>query len=177
MNIISLYSAIRRRVIVLFYRLLGVQLGAGSLLGRNVNIPRNFRSIRLGSNTYLDDYCALLSYTVNGRQGSIQIGDRVYINRFAVIDCIEEIRIGDDSKIGPSVFITDHDFIIQKGAPPDVNKLVSSPVRIGANVLIGANAVILKGVNIGDNAIIAAGAVVTKDIPAGVTAKGVPAVY
>lgn len=49
------------------------------------------------------------------------------------------------------------------------------PVKIGNNVWIGDNAIILPGVNIGDGAIIAANAVVTHSIPSGVIAGGNPA--
>jgi len=48
-------------------------------------------------------------------------------------------------------------------------------VRIGEEVLVGANAVILEGITIGDRAVVGAGAVVTKDVPAGATVVGVPA--
>ena len=47
-------------------------------------------------------------------------------------------------------------------------------VHIGANVWIGAGAVILPGVTIGENTVIGAGSVVTKDIPAGVVAVDNP---
>lgn len=42
----------------------------------------------------------------------------------------------------------------------------TSPVRIGDNVWLGANVVVLKGVTIGDNAVVAANSVVPKDVPA-----------
>lgn len=48
-------------------------------------------------------------------------------------------------------------------------------VRIGNDVWIGANAVILPGVTIGDGAVIAAGAVVTKDVQPYSVCGGVPA--
>ena len=51
----------------------------------------------------------------------------------------------------------------------------ATPVTVGDNVMIGANAVILEGVRVGDNAVIAAGAVVTQDVPSGAVAAGVPA--
>ncbi len=51
----------------------------------------------------------------------------------------------------------------------------ASPVTLGDNVLVGANAVILEGVQIGDNAVVAAGSIVTKDVPANVVVGGVPA--
>ena len=51
----------------------------------------------------------------------------------------------------------------------------AQPVKIGKNVLIGANAVVLEGVQVGDHAVVAAGAVVTKDVPANSVVAGVPA--
>lgn len=46
--------------------------------------------------------------------------------------------------------------------------------RIGNDVWIGANVIVLDGVKVGDGAIIAAGAVVTKDVPAYAVVAGVP---
>lgn len=51
----------------------------------------------------------------------------------------------------------------------------NSKVRIGNDVWIGANAVILPGVTVGDGAVIAAGAVVTKDVKPYSIVGGVPA--
>ena len=48
------------------------------------------------------------------------------------------------------------------------------PIRIGDNVWIGANAVILPGVQIGSNVIIGAGSVVTDNIPGDSIAVGNP---
>lgn len=51
---------------------------------------------------------------------------------------------------------------------------VSEPIRIGDNVFIYANCVILPGVQIGDNVTVGAGSVVTKDIPSNSIAVGNP---
>ena len=48
------------------------------------------------------------------------------------------------------------------------------PIRIGDNVWIGANAVILPGVQIGSNVIVGAGSVVAKSIPDNTIAAGNP---
>lgn len=48
-------------------------------------------------------------------------------------------------------------------------------IKIGDNVYIGQNALIMPGVTIGSNVIIGAGAVVTRNIPDNVVAVGVPA--
>ncbi|MGB6083988.1 acyltransferase [Moheibacter sp.] len=48
------------------------------------------------------------------------------------------------------------------------------PIRIGNNVFIGANSVILPGIQIGNNVVIGAGSVVAKDIPSNSIAVGNP---
>lgn len=48
---------------------------------------------------------------------------------------------------------------------------------LGDEVYVGAGARILGGVSVGDRARIGANAVVVKDVPAGVTAVGIPAQY
>lgn len=49
------------------------------------------------------------------------------------------------------------------------------PAKIGNDVWLGANVVVLRGVTIGDGCIVAAGAVVTKDLPPYSIAGGIPA--
>jgi acetyltransferase-like isoleucine patch superfamily enzyme len=54
--------------------------------------------------------------------------------------------------------------------------VIAQPIRVGRDVWIGANAIILAGVTIGDGAVVAAGAVVRRDVPAYTVVAGVPAV-
>lgn len=51
---------------------------------------------------------------------------------------------------------------------------ICDPIRIGNNVFIGANSVVLPGVQIGDNVVIGAGSVVCKNIPSDSIAVGNP---
>ena len=51
----------------------------------------------------------------------------------------------------------------------------ADPVRIGDNVLVGANAVVIEGVQVGNGSVVAAGAIVTQDVPENVVVAGVPA--
>ena len=51
----------------------------------------------------------------------------------------------------------------------------AEPVRVGDNVLIGANAVVIEGIQIGSGSVVAAGAIVTQDVPENVVVAGVPA--
>lgn len=85
--------------------------------------------------------------------------------------------------------VTTHQFLFSSWRYPELDKLLphdkqkdvfdkyiaSKKTKIGNDVWVGQNAVIMAGVNIGDGAVIGAGAVVTKDIPDYAIAVGVPA--
>jgi len=81
------------------------------------------------------------------------------------------IVIGHNLRMGPGVGLVsaDHD-------PDDYDHWrPSDPIRIGDNVWIGMNSVVLPGVNIGSNVVIGANSVVVKDIPDNCIACGNPA--
>jgi len=87
------------------------------------------------------------------------------------IQAMNGIIFGDNVHIGPGVGIisANHD-------PKNLDRhLKAPPIKIGNNVWIGMNSVILPGVKIGDNVIIGAGSVVTKDLPNNCVAAGNPA--
>ncbi|MDR0531259.1 MAG: sugar O-acetyltransferase [Oscillospiraceae bacterium] len=84
-----------------------------------------------------------------------------------------EIHIGDNCMFAPNVVLA------TAGHPilPELRRKKAqyqAPVRIGSNVWIGANAVVMPGVTVGDNSVIGAGSIVTKDIPPDVVAVGNP---
>lgn len=87
------------------------------------------------------------------------------------------VNIGDHVEITNGVQIITHDGALwvlrekERFKKTDIIK----PVRIGDNVFIGVNSVILGGVSIGSNVIIGAGSVVNRDIPDNVVAAGIPA--
>lgn len=112
-----------------------------------------------------------------GGGGKLTIGERVFVNHYAVIDCHFEMEIGDDVMIGPHAYLGDfdHDVSITEGADIGRQQLRYAPVKVGHHVWIGANAVVLKGVTIGDGAVVAAGAVVTHHVPPMAIVGGVPA--
>ncbi len=93
--------------------------------------------------------------------GTLTIGAGTFFNSNCSITCLEKIEIGDYCAIANNVVIVDHDHNY-KGIGE--KKFLSAPIRIGSNVWIGANCVILKGSVIGDNSVIAAGSVVNCEV-------------
>lgn len=88
--------------------------------------------------------------------GALSIGDKCFFNTQVSITCLERITIGDRCQIANNVVIVDHDHDYEAGW----GHYKTSPVKIGNDVWIGANVVILRGSVIGDQAVIAAGSVV-----------------
>lgn len=108
----------------------------------------------------------------NGK--NIHVGEEFSANYNVTILDIAPVHIGDYCMIGPNVLITTvgHPHSQMKRR----NKIAQAwPVKIGDDVWIGGNAIILPGVTIGNNVIIAAGAVVTKDVPDNCVVGGIPA--
>lgn len=104
------------------------------------------------------------------RRGGV-VGERckIYTNKIDLAHA-NLLTIGDDCTISDARILL-HDASTVRG----LNYSKIGRVKIGNEVFIGADAVILPNVEIGDHVIIAAGAVVTKDIPADSVAAGNPA--
>lgn len=108
--------------------------------------------------------------------GSIRLADRVWIGPYVVIYGHGGVEIGEWSMVSMHATIVSSNHSI-----PGMDRRmrwendVLLPTKIGRDVWIGANAVILGGVTIGDGAVVAAGAVVTKDVERGAIVAGNPA--
>ena len=109
-------------------------------------------------------------YTDCGK--NISIGKNVFINSGCHFQDQGGIILGDGVLIGHNVTLAtlNHGF-----SPEDRGTLYPAPIRLGKNVWIGSNSVIVPGVTIGNNAIVAAGSVVNKDILPNMIVGGNPA--
>lgn len=108
--------------------------------------------------------------------GVPQIGDDVWIGAFTVIDGSGGLSIGHGCDIAAGAQIYTHSTVARcvSDRARDIDR---ASTRIGRNVHVGANAVILMGAEIGDHSIVAAGAVVREGTvaPAYSALVGVPA--
>jgi acetyltransferase-like isoleucine patch superfamily enzyme len=84
------------------------------------------------------------------------------------------IKIGDNVTITRGVSFVNHDggVALFRSEFPGLN--VYGKIKIGNNVFIGINTIILPNVTIGDNVVIGAGSIVNKDIIDNVVVAGVP---
>ena len=104
---------------------------------------------------------------------NIQLGAAVFLNFNCVVLDVVPVTIGDRTQIASAVQILAADH------PTDLGLRRSGvengrPVTIGADVWIGAGAILCPGVKVGDGSVIGAGSVVTGDIQPGVVAFGNP---
>lgn len=128
-----------------------------------------YRQFRLG------DYSVVESFScINNAVGDVVIGDHTRIGLHNTV--IGPVTIGSHVNLAQGITITalNHNFSdTQKRI--DEQGVNTTPVNIGNDIWIGANAVVLPGVTIGDHSVVAAGAVVTKDVPSHSLVAGVPA--
>jgi len=107
----------------------------------------------------------------------VTIGKNCMISLGAKLDCGGgRMIIGDGCTITHGCIILAHDRakrVINRKDNPGYKTV--GTVRLGNNVFVGVNSVILRDVTIGDDSIIGAGSVVTKDVPPNVVVAGNPA--
>jgi acetyltransferase-like isoleucine patch superfamily enzyme len=111
-------------------------------------------------------FCARNFVTFN-ITGTFETEENVFVNAYTSINVRERLSIGRGTLIGEGVRIYDHDHDFRDSKHSiSMSGFKCAPIRIGRDVWLGSNAVILRGVTIGNDAVVAAGAVVNCDVPA-----------
>ena len=109
----------------------------------------------------------------------IRWGEDVWVGYFCLIDGSAGLEIGNKVTISSGAHIYTHDssdyryYDLEKD-PENGTHIKRAPVKIGNNVQIGANSIVLPGVMIGNNVIVGALTLVNKDIPDNSIAVGSP---
>ncbi len=112
------------------------------------------------------------------RKCGVKIGDNCEI--YSTVNFGSEpylISIGNHVRITHGCRFITHDggVWVLRELKKDSSLDLFGEIKIGNNVHIGMDTVIMPGITVGDNCIIGCGAVVTKDIPSGEIWGGVPA--
>jgi len=108
----------------------------------------------------------------------IKIGAYSYIGARCSLwagDSVGRVTLGHHALLGPDVFITASNHRLEPGTPIMDQAMDERDVVIGADVWLGAWAVVGAGVEIGDGSVVAAHSFVTRSIPPGSIAGGNPA--
>lgn len=115
---------------------------------------------------------------------NVHIGATSFVNANCVFLDSAEIRIGANALIAPGVQLVtaEHPLRAADRIVPMTERVPgrspyrthARPITIGADVWIGAGAIVLPGVSIGDGVTIGAGSLVTSHIPAHTLAFGQP---
>lgn len=103
---------------------------------------------------------------------NIHLGRNVFFNYNCVVLDVCAVHVGDFTMFASGVQILTplHPLDAMQRREREYGK----PVHIGADVWVGAGALILPGVRIGSRSVIGAGSVVTRDVPDDVVAVGNP---
>jgi acetyltransferase-like isoleucine patch superfamily enzyme len=157
----------------LWYVMLGMKVGKSTVLSKiHITWPNQ---VEIGKDCILERNITLKCDGIWKSRTSIRIGNRVFIGSGCEFNIRESIEIGDNSLIASGCRFIDHDHGIGLELPMNKQHGPEKPIKIGADVWLGCNVVVLKGVAIEDGAIVAAGAIVTKSIQQYEIWAGVPA--
>lgn len=113
---------------------------------------------------------------VEARGGYVEIGEATVIGPFCVLYGHGGLSIGRDCLIASHVVcIPENHRFARRQIPICQQGVERRGIRIGDDVWLATQVVVLDGVTIGQGAVIGAGAVVTRDVPPYAIAVGVPA--
>jgi len=106
--------------------------------------------------------------------GSITVGDGVVLSRGVHIVAFERVTLGNGCMVGEYASIRDANHTLSNQSIRDAGH-VSSPVDIGQNTWLGRGTAVLLGAGIGANSVVGANAVVTKALGPHQIVGGIPA--
>lgn len=114
---------------------------------------------------------------IKASHGRLVIGERVMIATGVFIDAhAGGLEIGDDSMVGPNCVLVSVNYRYDRlDVPVQQQGKISKGIKLGRDVWLGANVVVLDGAVIGDHTIVGPGSVVTGQLPDRVIAGGSPA--
>ncbi|MHA6697683.1 sugar O-acetyltransferase [Chryseobacterium sp. A301] len=104
---------------------------------------------------------------------NIHVGENFFANFNLVILDEARVEFGDHVLIGPncSFYTALHPLEYESR---NLGVETARPIKVGNNVWLGGNVVVLPGVEIGENCVIGAGSVVSRSIESGMLAFGNP---
>jgi len=146
-------------------------VATNSLFALGVGAPAN--KLKLGSRLLdagLEPVTLIHPSAIIGR--NVQIGSGSIVSAGCVLTC--DVAIGSFVTINVACTVS-HDSKIERYATLAPGVHITGSVTVGEGCDLGAGLTTVQGIEVGEWSIIGSGAVITKDLPANITAVGVPA--
>lgn len=121
---------------------------------------------KIGSNVRV-----LGSFYLDGPGRHLSVGDNTVINHDVYINCREPVEIGSGCNISASVRIISTGLRVEGGIK---GSHVSEQIKIGDDVWLGCNTVVLKGVTLPSGTVVGACSLVNKPISEAAIYFGIP---
>jgi acetyltransferase-like isoleucine patch superfamily enzyme len=150
-----------------------IELGDGASFRAGTRVHLRGGAVRLGARSAIRDYC----YLDASHGGEIMLGASVQLGSWVALHAVELVQLGTNCAAGERVSILDSDHRHDDSAVASFDQpLAISPVTVGANTFVGANAFLRPGVHIGGNAMVAAATLMRPgEYPGGFLYAGSPA--
>jgi len=164
----------------LYYRIIYKCMRKRVFIGKNIRIRGRLSikgpgSVSIGNNVLVDGTHHAVTLWTYSKDAKISIGNNVFING-ARFGCKMDVEVGDNSILADCrILDTDH-HSTNPSRRNDQTAIKSAPIKIGTNVWVALDCVVLKGVKIGDNSTITAKSVVMNDVQANCIYGGNPAI-
>lgn len=155
----------------------GVKFGKNCRISRKSSFTCLYGIVKFGDNCVVEPYARIKAVqNIHDRQTVINIDSNVFVGYCTIIDGGNYIEIGQNSMIGPHVFITDSDHKLERrDVPIGLQGGYYGTTLIGQNVWIGASAQVLRGGEIQQNSIVGANSTVMKGMEQESLIVGIPA--
>jgi acetyltransferase-like isoleucine patch superfamily enzyme len=162
----------------LYYRFRFGAMGSNVLIGAGVETTMP-RRIRVSDYVFIDHHV-----TLDAILGEIVIGRRIHIAPYAILAGAGGIYLDDYAAVGAFARIYSHSEAPVEGKrmsgpmiPESMKGMVTAPVHLGKDAVVGTGAVLLPGVTLGEGAIVGANSLVAANtrIPPWTIYAGMPA--
>jgi len=128
------------------------------------------QGIRIGNGVFLGR-----STILSCKDGDITLGNAVNIGFNSEIFSGSTVTVGDHGLFAAYVYLVGGGHEFEGDRPVIEQQRVSKGIALGRNVWLGTGAKVLDGVKLGSDVVVGANAVVREDLPDGAIAAGVPA--
>lgn len=151
-----------------------ITIGNSVIIKKAVELrAHNNAQIIIGDGCKIDDGVRIIA--TNG--ATVNIGANSKIGFHSVLNGGGGIEIGKKTSLYGFVYIQSSSHLIKGNKPIKDLGFSHGKVKIGSNVLLGANTVILPSIEIANDCVIGANAVVTRSVDTNSIMMGVPAKY